>query len=91
MNILLFKEDADAKLPEDARVVDAVECISCEALNGLCKDEVDLFLFALTDHPQEFCAFFRRCASDAFIGCCTKRTNKFTPYKIPGVGSPSEL
>ena len=25
------------------------------------------------------------------VGCCTKRTNKFTPYKIPGVGSPSEL
>ncbi len=30
-------------------------------------------------------------ACDYIVGCCTKRTNKFTPYKIPGVGSPSEL
>lgn len=30
-------------------------------------------------------------ATHAIIGCCIKRTNKFTPYRIPCVGSPLEL
>ena len=58
IDVLFFKEDSDAELPEDARIVDAVERISGETLNGLCEDEVDLFLLALTDHAEEFCTLF---------------------------------
>lgn len=27
----------------------------------------------------------------AYVGCCTERTNKFTPCKTPGARFPSEL
>ena len=50
VDIFFLKEDADAKLPENARIIDAVERVAGEPLNGLCEDEVDLFLLALTDH-----------------------------------------
>ena len=29
--------------------------------------------------------------AESMLGCCTKRTNKFMPNRIPGVGSPSVL
>ena len=43
IDIFFLKEDADAKLPEDARIVDAVERVAGKSLDGLCKDEVNLF------------------------------------------------
>jgi len=67
VDILLLEENPNPKLPENARVVDAVERISCETLNGLRKYEVDFFLLALTDHPKEFCALFCRRAGDTFV------------------------
>ena len=67
VDILLLEENPNPKLPENARVVDAVERISCETLNGLRKYEVDFFLLALTDHPKEFCALFCRRAGDALV------------------------
>ena len=67
IDILLFKEDADPKLPKDARIVDAVERVAGEPLNGLREDEVDLFLLALANHAEEFRALFRGRACDAFV------------------------
>ena len=67
VDILFFEENPDPKLSENARIVDAVERVAGKSLDGLCKDEVNLFLFALTDHPQELRALFRGCAGDALI------------------------
>ena len=44
VDILFFEKNSDPKLPKDARIIDAVKRIAGEPLNGLCKDEVDLFL-----------------------------------------------
>ena len=67
VDILLLEENPNPKLPENASVIDAVERVAGKSLDGLCKDEVNLFLFALTDHPQKLCTLFRGRASDAFI------------------------
>ena len=67
VDIFFLKEDADTELSEDARVVDTVKRIAGKPLNGLCEDEVDLFLLALADHTQEFCALFRGRACNAFV------------------------
>ena len=67
VDILFLEEDPNAKLPEDARIIDAVERVAGKSLDGLCKDEVDLFLLALTDHAQEFRALFRGRAGDALV------------------------
>ena len=58
VDIFFLKEDTDAKLPEDARIIDAVERIAGKPLDGLCKDEVDLFLLALTNHTEKLGALF---------------------------------
>ena len=67
VDVFFLEEDTNAKLSEDARIVDAIERVSGKPLNGLCQNEVDLFLLALADHPQEFRAFFCRRAGDALI------------------------
>ena len=67
VDIFFLEEDANAKLPEDARIVDAVERIAGKSLDGLCKNKVNLFLFALTDHPQELRALFRGCAGNTLV------------------------
>lgn len=54
-------------MSEDARIIDAIKRVSCEALDRFCKNEVNLFLLTLMDHSQKFCAFFRGRAGDAFI------------------------
>ena len=58
IDIFFLKEDADAKLPEDARIIDAVERVAGKSLDGLCKDEVNLFLLALTNHTEKLGALF---------------------------------
>ena len=35
-------------------------------------------------------AMYSLAGAEYNVGCCTKRTNKFMPNRIPGVGSPSE-
>ena len=67
IDILFFKEDSDAKMPEDARIIDAVERIAGKPLDGLRKYEVDLFLLTLSNHTQEFCALFCGCAGNALV------------------------
>ena len=46
------------KLPEDARIVDTIERVAGKSLDGLCKDEVNLFLLALTNHTEKLGALF---------------------------------
>ena len=85
IDILFFEENPDAKLPEDARIIDAVERISCEALNGFCENEVNLFLLALTDHAKEFCAFFCGRACDALIRENPSHCPFFVGHDLVGV------
>ena len=79
------RQIADAKLPEDARIIDAVERVAGEPLNGLCEDEVDLFLLALANHAEEFCALFCGCTGDAFVREDARHRPFFVGHDFIGV------
>ena len=85
VDILFFEENPDPKLPENARVVDAIERVSGKPLNGLCQNEVDLILLALTDHTQEFCALFCRRAGNAFVREDARHRPFFVGHDFIGV------
>mgnify|MGYP000330999002 CR=1 FL=1 len=85
IDIFFFKEDANAELPKNSSVVDTIERIAGESLNGFCQNEVDLFLFALTDHPQELCALFCRRAGNAFVREDARHRPFFVGHDFVGV------
>ena len=72
-------------------VLQAVEGVSFESGYRFCNDHINLALLAMAHQPVEVIALFDACAGNAFIGCCTERTNKFTPYRTPGARFPAEL
>lgn len=87
----LFKDDRNAHRLELTDVNQSIHGVSGEAGDGLGDDDIDFALFTELNHLFEVLTLLSGSACDTLIGCCTKRTNKFVPYRIPGVRSPSEL
>lgn len=91
MNPLFLEVHVHIVFFQHPSVLQAVEGVSCEAGNGFGYDHVDLTLLAVAHELVEVISLLDACSGDTFIGCCTERTNKFTPYRIPGARFPAEL
>ena len=76
VDVLLLEDDGDPKFFEDADIFEGIHCIPGEAGYRFGEDEVDLFLPALTDHPQKLRALLRGCAGYALVSECQARTNR---------------
>ena len=91
INPLFLEQDADAQFFQFPDSRKTVLRISRESRNALDQNAVDLAFVAIPHHALKIFALLDGRAGDALVGCCIKRTNKFTPYRIPCVGSPLEL
>ena len=69
----------------------AVYGVAGKAAHALSHNQVDFPGKCVINHGLETDALFYAGPADPFVGCCTERTNKFTPYRIPGARFPSEL
>ena len=67
VDVLLFEDHTDAECFEFSDVFEAVDSVSCESGDGLDEDEVYLMLSAVLYHLEEFRAFLRHRACDAFV------------------------
>ena len=85
VDIFFLEEDSNAKLSEDARIIDAVERVAGKSLDGLCKNEVDLFLFALTNHAKEFRALFCGRAGNTLVRKNSSHRPLFIGHDFVGV------
>lgn len=90
-DVLFLEIDLNAMLLQLADGGEAVDRVAGEMADRLCDDQVDLPGEGVGHHAFEALTLFGVRPGDALVGCCTKRTNKFMPYRIPGVRSPSEL
>ena len=67
-----------------------VQLVSSKAGKILCDDDGDVAVAHVIHHLFKGWAIEIR-AGIAIVGCCTERTNKFTPCRIPGARLPSEF
>lgn len=74
-----------------SQIVQNIHDISTKTADTFREDQVNLPVNCVGNHFLKAKTLFNGSCADALVGCCTKRTNKFTPYKILDVGFPSEL
>ena len=91
VDALALEADIDAQLLQLPHCLQTVLGVPGEAGDGFDEDLADESSAAVRHHALEVLPLCGGGAGDALVGCCIKRTNKFTPYRIPCVGSPLEL
>lgn len=91
VDVLFFEVDFYAFFFQLADGNQAVNRVSGEATDRLCDDEVDFTGHGIGDHFIKADAMLGVRAGNALVGCCTERTNNFTPYRTPGARFPAEI
>ena len=91
VDALALEADIDAQLLQLPHRLQTVLCVPGEAGDGFDEDLVDEPSAAVHHHALEILPLCGGGAGDTLVGCCTERTNKLTPYRIPGARFPSEL
>ena len=90
-NVIIHKIDFNPYGGELANTDQCIYRISGKAADLASDNQIEFLLFGILHHPHKGIPLIDLSSGNALVGCCTERTNNFTPYRTPGARFPAEI